>query len=163
MKIPQPAAALRRSMWGTGKWGASAVLLCTAFSSVTGPAHAQAPAAKRTILRPGRVLDVRTGELRSNQAIVIENERIAEIASAGEVKAAAGDATVDLPEATLLPGLIDMHTHLTMDLGSLGYSGLGIRRRAKRCTARGTHGAHWKRASPPCVTWVPTTTRTSRC
>src|SRR5205823_13712685 len=71
-------------------------------------------------------LDVRSGELRAYQAIVIENDRIAEIASAGEVKAAAGDATVDLPEATLLPGLIDMHAHLTMDLGSLGYSGLGI-------------------------------------
>src|SRR5437763_3900227 len=126
MRIPKPAAAFSRNRRGISIPGALAALLCLAFWSVTQPAHAQAPAAKRTILRPGRVLDVRTGELRSNQAIVIENERIAEIASAGEVKAAAGDATVDLPEATLLPGLIDMHTHLTMDLGSLGYSGLGI-------------------------------------
>jgi imidazolonepropionase-like amidohydrolase len=126
MRIPKPAAAFSRNRRGISIPGALAALLCLAFWSVTQPVHAQAPAAKRTILRPGRVLDVRTGELRSNQAIVIENERIAEIASAGEVKAAAGDATVDLPEATLLPGLIDMHTHLTMDLGSLGYSGLGI-------------------------------------
>src|SRR5436309_1657461 len=126
MRIPKPAAAFSRNRRGISIPGALAALLCLAFWSVTQPAHAQAPAAKRTILRPGRVLDVRTGELRSNQAIVNENERIAEIASAGEVKAAAGDATVDLPEATLLPGLIDMHTHLTMDLGSLGYSGLGI-------------------------------------
>src|SRR5437764_105200 len=126
MRIPKPAAAFSRNRRGISIPGALAALLCLAFWSVTQPAHAQAPAAKRTILRPGRVLDVRTGELRSNQAIVIENERIAEVACGGEVKAAAGDATVDLPEATLLPGLIDMHTHLTMDLGSLGYSGLGI-------------------------------------
>src|SRR5437868_1798718 len=126
MRIPKPAAAFSRNRRGISIPGALAALLCLAFWSVTQPAHAQAPAAKRTILRPGRVLDVRTGELRSNQAIVIENERIAEIASAGEVKAAAGDATVDLPEATLLPGLIDAHTHLTFDLNSLGYTGLGI-------------------------------------
>src|SRR6201981_3425970 len=126
MKIPRPRAALGRTMRGISNWGASAVLLCTAFSSAPEPAYAQAPAAKRTVLRPGRILDVRTGELHSNQAIVIEDERIAQIGPAGELKAAAGDATVDLPEATLLPGLIDMHTHLTMDLNSLGYSGLGI-------------------------------------
>src|SRR5438094_6252738 len=126
MRIPKPAAAFSRNRRGISIPGALSALLWLAFWSVTPPAPAQAPAARRTILRPGRVLDVRTGELRSNQAIVIENARIAEIASAGEVKAAAGDATVDLPEATLLPGLIDMHTHLTMDLGSLGYSGLGI-------------------------------------
>src|SRR5437899_9333221 len=142
MRIPKPAAAFSRNRRGISIPGALAALWCLAFWSVTQPAHAQAPAAKRTILRPGRVLDVRTGELRSNQAIVIENERIAEIASAGEVKAAAGDATVDLPEATLLPGLIDMHTHLTMDLGSLGYSGLGI------STAReALHGARDRKST----------------
>src|SRR2546429_9903232 len=34
--------------------------------------------------------------------------------------------SIDLPDATLLPGLIDMHTHLTFDLSSLGYQGLSI-------------------------------------
>jgi imidazolonepropionase-like amidohydrolase len=95
----------------------------TSFESST---LAQGQAAKRTVIRPGRVLDVRTGELKSNQAIVIEGEKIVQIGPAAETKAAAGDTTVDLPEATLLPGLIDAHTHLTMDLNSLGYAGLGI-------------------------------------
>lgn len=126
MKIPKPAAAPGRNRRGTNRWGALFAWSCVALLAVSGSTHAQAPAAKRTILRPGRVLDVRTGELRSHQAIVTEGERILEIAPAGEVKAAAGDTTVDLPDATLLPGLIDMHTHLTMDLNSLGYSGLGI-------------------------------------
>ncbi len=88
--------------------------------------RAQAPASKRTLIRPGRLLDVRTGELRANQAIVLEGEKITQIAPASEVKAAAGDVSINLPGATVLPGLIDMHTHLTFDLGSLGYAGLGI-------------------------------------
>src|SRR5215468_5398780 len=89
-------------------------------------AQAQSSSTKRTIIRAGRVLDVRTGELRANQAVVIEGDKITNIGPASVVKAAAGDTTIDLPEATLLPGLIDMHTHLTFDLGSLGYQGLAI-------------------------------------
>ena len=72
------------------------------------------------------MLDVRTGELRSGQVVVVEGDRIAQVTASAEVRPAASDTTIDLPEATLLPGLIDMHTHLTFDLGSLGYEGLGI-------------------------------------
>ncbi len=88
-------------------------------------AGAPAPA-KRTFVRPGRVLDVRTGQMRTGQAVVVEGDKIARIVASGDVLAAEGDTTIDLPEATLLPGLIDMHTHLTFELRSLGYQGLGI-------------------------------------
>src|SRR6267142_3692261 len=93
---------------------------------VSRTAHAQVPTPKRTIVRAGRVLDVRTGQMHANQAIVIEGEKIMQIVAANEVKAAAGDTMIDLPDATLLPGLIDAHTHLTFDLSSLGYQGLAI-------------------------------------
>ena len=126
MRIPENTAAPRRYTQRTCRWRVSVVLLFVVQLGFTGPAHAQAPAAKRTIIRPGRVLDVRSGELRSNQAILIEAEKIVQIGAASEVKAATGDTTIDLPEATLLPGLIDAHTHLTFDLNSLGYQGLGI-------------------------------------
>jgi imidazolonepropionase-like amidohydrolase len=96
------------------------------FVGMATSTSAQAPAPKRTVVHPGRVLNVRTGELRANQAIVIEGDKIVRIAAASEVNAAAGDTVIDLPEATLLPGLIDMHTHLTFDLASLGYQGLSI-------------------------------------
>src|SRR5499427_1099118 len=102
------------------------VLLLAVLTLATVPARAQAPATKRTVVRPGRLLDVRTGELRANQVVVIEGDKITHVGPASEVKAAAGDTTIDLPEATLLPGLIDMHTHLTFDLTSLGYEGLAI-------------------------------------
>jgi len=90
------------------------------------PARAQSQMAKRTVIHPGRLLDVKTGELRANQAILIDGEKIVQVGPASEVKAAAGDTTIDLPDATLLPGLIDAHTHLTFELSSLGYQGLGV-------------------------------------
>jgi imidazolonepropionase-like amidohydrolase len=100
------------------------ILVALAGTAITASAQAQAP--KRTVIRAGRVLNVRTGELRANQAIVIEGDKIAQIAPSSEVTSAPGDTTIDLPDATLLPGLIDMHTHLTYDLNSLSYQGLSI-------------------------------------
>jgi len=106
------------------RWRAAfAAILATGMAAT---AVAQTPAPKRTVIRAGRVLNVRTGELRANQAIVIEGEKISQIAPSGEVKATAGDTTIDLPDATVLPGLIDMHTHLTFELSSLSYEGLKI-------------------------------------
>src|SRR5882762_3067112 len=64
------------------------------------PATTPAPGPKKTIIRAGRVLNVRTGELKANQAIVIEGDKIARISLSSEVTAAAGDATIDLPDAT---------------------------------------------------------------
>jgi imidazolonepropionase-like amidohydrolase len=96
------------------------------LAGMASSASAQMAAPKRTVVHPGRLLNVRTGELRANQAIVIEGDKVVQIAPSSEVKAAAGDTVIDLPDATLLPGLIDMHTHLTFDLASLGYQGLSI-------------------------------------
>jgi imidazolonepropionase-like amidohydrolase len=78
------------------------------------------------VIRAGHVLDVRTGQLHANQAIVIEGDKITKIGPSSEIMAADGDNTIDLPDATVLPGLIDMHTHLTFELSSLSYEGLKI-------------------------------------
>jgi imidazolonepropionase-like amidohydrolase len=126
MKLLQNSTSLAEAASKTKRllvfFGVALFLLAGTACSVS----AQAPAPKRTVVHPGRVLNVRTGELRGNQAIVIEGDKIVRIAAASEVKTAAGDTVIDLPEATLLPGLIDMHTHLTFDLASLGYQGLSI-------------------------------------
>jgi imidazolonepropionase-like amidohydrolase len=118
----RPARAARR----TKSLLAIATSVAAMLAATVSLADAPAPAPKRTVIRPGRLLDVLTGQMRSGQAVVVEGEKIARIAASGDVPAAAGDTTIDLPEATLLPGLIDMHTHLTFDLSSLGYQGLGI-------------------------------------
>jgi imidazolonepropionase-like amidohydrolase len=102
------------------------LMVLVALVAMVVTARAQAPAPKRTVIRAGHVLNVRTGELKANQAIVIEGDKISKIAPSSEVTATAGDTTIDLPDATVLPGLIDMHTHLTFELSSLSYEGLKI-------------------------------------
>jgi len=79
-----------------------------------------------TVVRAGHVLDVRTGKLAENQAIFIQGGKITNILPAATYKLPAGSTVIDLPNATLLPGLIDAHTHLTGDPTDFGYSGLGI-------------------------------------
>jgi imidazolonepropionase-like amidohydrolase len=122
--------ALKNLLWHAraareiSRWGVASAVVLAALAVLAISASAQVP--KRTVIRAGHVLNVRTGELRANQAIVIEGDKIAQIAPSSEVAAAPGDTTIDLPDATLLPGLIDMHTHLTFDLNSLGYQGLSI-------------------------------------
>jgi imidazolonepropionase-like amidohydrolase len=76
-------------------------------------------------IHAGHVLDVKTGKMLSNQTVVIEDGKILRVEAADETKASADVLRIDLPNATLLPGLIDAHTHLTMD-PTFGYEELGI-------------------------------------
>jgi imidazolonepropionase-like amidohydrolase len=71
------------------------------------------------------VLDVKTGKTLANQTIVIEAGKIVRSGASADVKAPAGATVIELPSATVLPGLIDAHTHLTMD-PKFGYEELGI-------------------------------------
>ncbi len=70
------------------------------------------------VLKAARLLDVRTGKLQSDQAILIEGERIKAVGPAATLQAQAGAAArvIDLGNVTMLPGLIDTHTHLTYGL-----------------------------------------------
>src|SRR5258708_7168190 len=115
-----------RAMREIRRRGIVIAMVLAALAGMVITASAQAPAPKRTVIRAGHVLNVRTGELRANQAIVIEGDKIVQIAPSNEITTAAADTTIDLTNATLLPGLIDMHTHLTFELSSLSYEGLKI-------------------------------------
>jgi imidazolonepropionase-like amidohydrolase len=68
----------------------------------------------QTVLKGGRILDVAAGRYLEGQAILVEGERIKEVAPLAIVQShASADATViDLGSATLLPGIIDCHAHL---------------------------------------------------
>ena len=87
------------------------------LAAALGPVVAQRPAspAKRTLLRAGHVLDVQTGKLADGQTIVVVGDTIQSIAPSASVSAQPGDEVIDLGGMTVLPGLIDVHTHLTMN------------------------------------------------
>jgi imidazolonepropionase-like amidohydrolase len=72
-------------------------------------AQAQQPA---TVIRAGRLLDVRNGRVVANQEILVQGERIKQVGTT--VPHPAGARTVDLSRATVLPGLIDNHTHILL-------------------------------------------------
>src|SRR5665213_3278463 len=72
------------------------------------------PSASRTLLRAGHVLDVHTGKETPAETIIVEGDRITAIAPTASTPTKPGDRVVDLTAYTLLPGLIDVHTHLTM-------------------------------------------------
>ena len=87
------------------------------LASLAGTAGAQpaAPAAARTTLvKAARIVDVEAGRYLAGHAILIENDRIKEVGpwAAVQGRAPADVVVIDLGEATVLPGLIDCHAHL---------------------------------------------------
>jgi len=76
-------------------------------------AWSQAPAQQLTLIKAGRLFNARTGQMLSNQAILVEGDRIKEVGTAAAVAPHAANARViDLSSSTVLPGLIDAHNHV---------------------------------------------------
>jgi len=73
--------------------------------------RAQQP--QRTLLRAGHVIDVHTGKEAADQTIVVTGDKITAITATASMPALAGDKEIDLRGLTVLPGMIDAHTHLT--------------------------------------------------
>jgi imidazolonepropionase-like amidohydrolase len=107
-------AALRVLLGALRKASLLSLCLC-AFVVLVSVALAQSPPAKALVLiKAGRLVDVRSGSLLTDQAILIEGERIKEVGAASTIArhAPADTRVIDLSRATVLPGLIDCHTHL---------------------------------------------------
>jgi imidazolonepropionase-like amidohydrolase len=94
-----------------------AVALCVALVlSLPVRQLAQAPP-KVTLVKAAHLLDPRTGNVLSPAAVLIQDGKIEQVGASAQLKANApkGVQTIDLGNATLLPGLIDSHTHLLVD------------------------------------------------
>lgn len=86
---------------------ALALALALTSALVPAPGHAA------TVLRAHRLLDVRAGVLVPDAAVAVEGERIVYAGPAGGLDPGPDDTVLELGDVTLLPGLMDLHTHLT--------------------------------------------------
>jgi len=93
----------------------SAVIAFTVFLVTTAPAFAApantAPPPKNILLRPQRVFDA-TSATHEGWVVLISGEKIVAVGPAASVAVPAGTTTIDLPGMTLLPGMIDAHSHI---------------------------------------------------
>ena len=76
-------------------------------------------AAPTTAIRAGKLFDPKSGQMLANQVVLIQGERIMGVGPAASVPIPAGAKLIDLSRATVLPGLIDGHLHLTDAAGGL--------------------------------------------
>jgi imidazolonepropionase-like amidohydrolase len=96
------------------RWFTQLATLVLALLSAA-PLAAQAPV---TLVRAGRLLDPRTGNVLAPAAVLMEGDKIKKVGTPERVEPdlPPGVKTIDLGNATLLPGLIDSHTHLLLDV-----------------------------------------------
>jgi imidazolonepropionase-like amidohydrolase len=101
----------------------SLAIICICFLSST-PSHSQQPSQRLIAIKAARALDVRTGVMVDNAVIIIEGDRVKTIGAKAAIPSEV--EVIDLGSKTILPGLIDCHTHLTFEPSQMGYSSLGI-------------------------------------
>ena len=87
--------------------------LCTSLLALTAGA-AEKPSAPTTsyLLKADRVFDARSAQTHSGWVVLVQGDRIAAVGSADQIKAPADARVIDMPGATLMPGMIDAHSHI---------------------------------------------------
>jgi imidazolonepropionase-like amidohydrolase len=101
------------------------------------PAPLAAQESDVIVIRAARLLDVSAGRMVSPGSVTVKDGRIAAVGGTAPVSA----RTVDLGDATLLPGLIDLHTHLTGDLSSADWFAEPVRGTPAKWALRGAKNA----------------------
>jgi len=103
------ASALHAQEAWKGAWRGAGTPPCVGIDG----GSVQCPAASSAIVvRAGRLFDSKSGQMLTNQVIVLEGERITQVGPAGQVNVPADAALIDLSQATVVPGMIDAHTHM---------------------------------------------------
>jgi imidazolonepropionase-like amidohydrolase len=94
---------------------AAAICIASVLSAQNPPAGTQAaPNAPATLLLPARVFDGVNAQVHDGWAVLVRGNRIDAVGPASSINAPAGATTIRLPGLTLLPGLIEAHSHLLL-------------------------------------------------
>ena len=104
----------------------AAVAACaipTVFAADVPPTVTPAPV---TAIKAGKLIDVATGRVRNDQVIIVQGGKISAVGAAATTVVPPGATVIDLSSKTVLPGLIDTHTHVTGDPTLPPYYGYGI-------------------------------------
>ncbi len=99
--------------------GLTTLSLCVAFAPFQ-------VAAQNMVIKGATILDVTNGDLIKNHVVIVKDGRIDAVSPARSTDIPKGIEVVDLQGHTLLPGLIDMHVHLTSGGGYHGYERLKL-------------------------------------
>jgi imidazolonepropionase-like amidohydrolase len=83
----------------------------------------QEPPKTTVVIRAGKLFDPASGRMLESPVVVVSGNRIEAVGSR-ELAVPAGARLIDLGDVTLLPGFIDVHTHLTSNAGGGGYESL---------------------------------------
>jgi imidazolonepropionase-like amidohydrolase len=108
---------IRERLEMTLRPAAAAAISCTVAAAMLVSAalgqQAGTSASRRTLIRAGHLLDVKTGKIADAQTVVVVGDAIQAIEPTPSAAAQPDDVVIDLGNLTVLPGLIDVHTHLT--------------------------------------------------
>ncbi|MGH9679111.1 MAG: amidohydrolase family protein, partial [Candidatus Acidiferrales bacterium] len=90
-----------------------------ALIGCTATLHSQTSQAPAVVaVRAGHLFDSKTGQMLNKQVVLIQGERISEVGPEDQVKIPEGAQVIDLSQATVLPGLVDAHTHMYESLSA---------------------------------------------
>ncbi len=92
-----------------GPWRGAGPAPC--FGS-EGAANKCPPAPQLLAVRAGQLFDSKTGQMLSKQVVLLQGERITDVGPESQIKIPTGAKVIDLSQATVLPGMIDAHTHM---------------------------------------------------
>lgn len=93
-----------------------AAFLVTCLVVLVGTVQLFGESASITLVKAGRLLDPHTGNVISPAAVLIEGKKIKQVGLPSQISAPTSAKIIDLGPATLLPGLIDGHTHLFLNI-----------------------------------------------